>query len=113
MLKADSSTLKSDSELQARKMPPMIPSSVEWFWIRVTVLTISSMDTLGNALDSSRTTKLCSFGRPEMPSSDSARKVSGTNERSAKYAIIAARCVPRSAKNFENGPFTRTEYGVA
>jgi hypothetical protein len=28
--------------------------------------------------------------------------VSGTNERSAKYAIIAARCVPRSAKNFAN-----------
>src|SRR6266508_4244587 len=25
---------------------------------------------------------------------------SGTNESSAKYAIIAARCVPRSAKNF-------------
>ena len=68
MLKADSSTLKSDSELQARKMPPMIPSSVEWFWIRVTVLTISSMDTLGNAFDSSLTTKLCSLGRPEMPS---------------------------------------------
>jgi hypothetical protein len=28
--------------------------------------------------------------------------VSGTKDRSAKYAIIAARCVPRSAKNFAN-----------
>jgi hypothetical protein len=30
--------------------------------------------------------------------------VSGTKESSAKYAIIAARCVPRSAKNFPTGP---------
>ena len=31
------------------------------------------------------------------------RKSSGTNESSAKYAIIAARWVPRSAKNFAHG----------
>src|SRR5205085_2145183 len=34
------------------------------------------------------------------PNSESARKISGTKDNSAKYATIAARCVPRSAKNF-------------
>ena len=50
MLKADSGTLKSESELQARKTAPTIPSSVEWCWMRVTVLTISSIETLGKRL---------------------------------------------------------------
>ena len=49
---------------------------------------------------SSVTRKLDSSARSAKPSSASARKSSGTNESSAKYAIIAARCVPRSAKNF-------------
>jgi hypothetical protein len=37
--------------------------------------------------------------------------VSGTNDSSAKYAIIAARCVPRSAKNFPTRSRRRTRTG--
>jgi len=38
------------------------------------------------------------------PSTESARKISGTNEASAKKATIAARCVPRSPKKRSNVP---------
>jgi hypothetical protein len=38
MLNADSSTLKSESDVHRRKAPPMIPSAVAWSW---TVLTRS------------------------------------------------------------------------
>ena len=44
--------------------------------------------------------ELLASARGERPKSASARKTSGTKESSAKYATIAARCVPRSAKNF-------------
>ena len=37
--------------------------------------------------------------------------MSGTNDSSAKYAIIAARCVPRSAKNFANSARFLTRNG--
>src|SRR6266576_1814232 len=56
----------------------------------------------GKACWISVTRKLDSSARPAKPSAASARNVSGTNDNSAKYAIIAARCVPRSAKNFPN-----------
>ena len=65
----------------------------------MTDLENASTELVGNALFSSVTRKLDSSARPANPSRASARKSSGTNERSAKYAIIAARCVPRSAKN--------------
>src|SRR6266511_2645904 len=101
MLKADSRTLKSESEVQPRKRPPTIPSVAALLWIERTTLRMLSTELVGTALFSSVTRKLDSSARPAKPSSASARKRSGTNERSAKYAIIAARCVPRSAKNFE------------
>ena len=53
----------------------------------------------GNVFESCRTKNEPSSAWWTRPSSASDRKSSGTNERSAKYAIIAARCVPRSAKN--------------
>ena len=60
---------------------------------------IESSDVFGNVFESWRTKNDPSSAWWTRPSSASDRKSSGTNERSAKYAIIAARCVPRSAKN--------------
>ena len=48
------------------------------------------------------TRELDSSTRPKRPSNARARKTSGTIEASAKYATIAARCVPRTAKNVPN-----------
>src|SRR3954463_4483806 len=99
MLKADSSALKSDSDDQRSATAPMIPSvaalSCTWW----TSLMMLAIDVDGNARESSFTRKSDASARCTRPSSDSARNVSGTNERSAKYATIAARCGPRSAKN--------------
>ena len=100
MLNADSSALNSDSDDHSRPMPPMMPSvaafSCTW-WTSVRML---CSELPGNARFSSRTRKSDASARCARPSSDSARKMSGTKESSAKYATIAARCVPRSAKNF-------------
>ena len=100
MLKADSSALKSDSDVQSRNAPPTIPSDHALSWTVRTSRTMSSIGVSGSACLISTTRKLDSSARPTSPSSERARNVSGTNESSAKYAIIAARCVPRSAKNF-------------
>src|ERR687885_3137 len=111
MLKADSSTLKNESDVQIRNAPPMIPSAAA---LRRTELTRSTMrlsGTPGSACVICRTRKVDSSARPVRPSSDSARNVSGTNESSAKYATIAARCVPRSAKNFCTRVRFRTRTG--
>src|SRR5882762_7690042 len=99
MLKADSSTLKRESDVQPMKRPPMIPSAVACVCTERTTFKMPSIELVGNALISSVTRKLDSSARPAKPRSASARNRSGTNERSAKYAIIAARWVPRSAKN--------------
>src|SRR5712691_1012217 len=117
MLNADSSTLKSDSAVQSRNAPPTMPSVAALSCTSRTSVTMSPTGASGNACLSSVTRKLDSSARPARPSSASARNVSGTKERSAKYAIIAARCVPRSAKNFANRArflsFNKTEYRAA
>src|SRR5262245_40061568 len=100
MLNADSSTLNSESEVQPTKTAPITPSVAALSCTERTTLTMPSTELCGKALFSSWTRKLDSSARPAKPRPASARKSSGTNERSAKYAIIAARCVPRSAKNF-------------
>src|SRR5581483_10105316 len=107
MLNADSSTLKSESDDQSRKKPPTTPSAVALSWIVWTTRRIVVIEESGNAFFSSVTKKPDSSARPASPTSASERKSSGTNESSAKYAIIAARCVPRSTKNFENAFLTR------
>src|ERR1700756_2754729 len=99
MLSADSSALKNESDVQASPTPPMIPSAAALSCTRRTSLMMLSSDVPGKACFSSRMKKLDASARWARPKSESARKTSGTNERSAKYATIAARCVPRSAKN--------------
>src|SRR4026208_642480 len=101
MLNADSSTLKSESEVQPTNRAPITPSVAALSCTERTTLRMPSTELDGNALFSSVTRKLDSSARPAKPSRARARKRSGTKESSAKYAIIAARCVPRSAKNFE------------
>jgi hypothetical protein len=44
MLKADSSTLKSESDVQRRKEPPITPSAVAFSRISCTTLTMLSID---------------------------------------------------------------------
>src|SRR5690242_2234042 len=56
-------------------------------------------DVPGNACLSSLMKKDEASARSARPNSESVMKTSGTNDRSAKYATIAARWVPRSAKN--------------
>src|SRR3954452_10271930 len=107
MLNADSSALKRESDDQARKTAPMIPSVAALSWIPWTTRRIVSSELVGKARSSSRTKKSDASARREKPRSASERKTSGTNDRSAKYAIIAARCVPRSRKNLANGFRTR------
>src|SRR4029077_9086933 len=99
MLSADSSALKNESDVQARPMPPMIPSAAALSCTRRTSLMMLSSEVPGKACFSSRMKKSDASARCARPKSDSVRKTSGTNERSAKYATIAARWVPRSAKN--------------
>src|SRR6266567_201455 len=113
MLKALSRTEKNESDDQSRNAPPTIPSAVAFAWIARTARRIVSTEVLGNVFDSSRTKNELSLAWWTRPSSASARKSSGTNERSAKYAIIAARCVPRSAKNLDSTTLTRREYARA
>ena len=55
MLNADSSTLKSESELQNRKIAPTIPSVAAFRWIARTTPTMSSIDCDGNSACSSVT----------------------------------------------------------
>src|SRR5437870_12191813 len=111
MFRADSSTLKSDSDVQRSAAPPTIPRVVALSWTARTSVTIRPTSVPGNACLISRTRKLDSSARPVRPRSESARNVSGTNESSAKYAIIAARWVPRSAKNFCTSTRLRTRTG--
>src|SRR5262245_54575021 len=99
MLNALSSTLKSESDDQSRNTTPTIPSAVAFRWIARTARRIESSDVSGNVFESSRTKNEPSSAWWTSPSSASASRSSGTNDSSAKYAIIAARCVPRSAKN--------------
>src|SRR5215475_6335444 len=99
MLKADSSALKKESEDHARPIAPMIPSAAALSCTRWTSLMMLSSDVPGKACFSSRMKKSDASARCARPKSDSVRKTSGTNESSAKYATIAARWVPRSAKN--------------
>src|SRR5689334_21941306 len=99
MLSADSRALKNESDDQSRPIPPMIPSAAALSCTRRTSLMMLLSDVPGKACFSSLMKKSDASARCARPKRDSARKISGTNERSAKYATIAARCVPRSAKN--------------
>src|SRR5919204_1365132 len=111
MLNADSRTLKNDSAVQRRTTPPMLAIAAASFRTVLTRSTTRMIGTPGSDRRISRTRKLDSSARPVSPSSASARNVSGTKESNAKYAIIAARCVPRSAKNFANSVRLRTLTG--
>ena len=55
MLKADSSTLKSESDVQSRKAPPIRPSVVAFSVIAPTTLTMSEIDCEGKRFCSSWT----------------------------------------------------------
>src|SRR5213594_3530857 len=108
MLNADSSALKSESDDQRSTTPPTIPSVAE---LSCTLWTSERMlltELPGNARLNSLTRKSDASARCATPSSASAMKVRGTNERSAKYATIAARWGPRSAKNFATRTRLRT-----
>ncbi len=83
-LKADSSTLNSESDPHRTNTAPTIPSAVALSWICSTTRTMLSTDVSGNVLFSSVTRKLDSSARPKRPSMASARNSSGTNESSAK-----------------------------
>src|SRR3954451_15019020 len=110
MLKALSSTLKNDSDDQSRNAPPTIPSAVAFSWIPRTARRIESSDVFGNVFESWRTKNDPSSAWCTRPRSASERKSNGTKERSAKYAIIAARWVPRSAKNLLRTRLTGRQY---
>src|SRR6478735_1342325 len=110
MLNALSSTLKNESDDQSRNAPPTMPSVVAFLWIPRTARRIESIEVLGNVFESSRTKNEPSSAWWTSPSSASERKSRGTNERSAKYAFIAARCVPRSAKNLLMTRLTLRQY---
>src|SRR5947207_14987197 len=99
MLKALSSTEKSERDDQARNATPRMPRAVACSRIARTARSSESSDVLGKARCSSRMKNEPEFAWPAVLRTASERKSSGTNESSAKYAIIAARCVPRSAKN--------------
>src|SRR3954466_573458 len=108
MLNALSSTEKNESDDQSRNAPPTAPSAAAFDWIARTACRIESSDVDGNVFSSWRTKNEPSSAWCTRPSRASESSSSGTNERSAKYAIIAARCVPRSAKYFRRtGPTTR------
>ena len=68
-LKADSSTLNSESDPHKTNTPPTIPSAVALSWICSTTRTMLSTDVSGNVLFSSVTRKLDSSARPKRPSS--------------------------------------------
>src|SRR4051794_2311642 len=110
MLKALSSTLKNDSDDQSRNAPPTIPSAVAFSWIPRTARRIESSDVFGNVFESWRTKNEPSSAWCTRPRRASERKSNGTKERSAKYAIIAARWVPRSAKNLLRTRLTGRQY---
>src|SRR5581483_10890818 len=110
MLNALSSTLKNESDDQSRNAPPTMPSAAAFAWIARTARRIESSDVLGNVRESSRTKNEPSSAWCTRPRSASDKRSSGTNERSAKYAIIAARCVPRSAKNLRITRPTARQY---
>src|SRR5919201_299450 len=111
MLKADSRTLKNESDVQSSAAPPMMPRVAAFRRTEFTRVTILTIGTPGSACRIWRTRNVDSSARPVRPRSDNARNVSGTNESSAKYATIAARCVPRSAKNFCTRVRFRTRTG--
>jgi hypothetical protein len=100
MLNADSSTLNSDNDVHRTVAAPIIPIAVALRWIERTARRMLSSEAPGRIRFSSVTKKLPSSAWPARPSSARASSSNGTNESSAKYAIIAERCVPRSAKNF-------------
>src|SRR6476469_4561557 len=110
MLNALSSTLKTESDDQSRNAPPTMPSAVAFDWIPRTARRIESSDVLGNVFESWRTKNDPSSALCSSATGASERKSSGTNERSAKYAIIAARWVPRSAKNLLTTRLTGRQY---
>jgi len=84
MLSADSSTLKSESEVQSNATPPTIPSVAALSWTAWTRLTIWSIGVPGSVFLISLTRNDDSSARPVRPRSARERKVSGTKERSAK-----------------------------
>src|SRR5581483_1441572 len=110
MLNALSSTEKNESDDQSRNAPPTMPSVPAFAWIAWIALRIDVTDVLGNVFSNSWTKNECRLAWCTSPSSASDRNSSGTNERSAKYAIIAARWVPRSRKNFDRTARTGRQY---
>src|SRR5436305_4046771 len=110
MLNALSSTEKKESDDQSRNAPPTAPRAAAFDWMARTACRIESRDVEGNVFSSWRTKNEPSSAWWTSPSSASESSSSGTNERSAKYAIIAARCVPRSAKYLRRTGPTKRQY---
>jgi hypothetical protein len=83
MLNALSRAPKRPSDDQSSSARPMRPIAVERSWISFTARTIVETSLSGNIRDSSRTRYVDSSARPNRPSSETVRNVSGTNARSA------------------------------
>ena len=84
MLNADSSAEKSDSELQSSATAPTTDSAVAFRCTASTTLTIDSTDRSGKTSSRYDTSALDESAWSRKPSTDSARKMSGTNDASAK-----------------------------
>ena len=84
MLNADSSTLKSESDVQSSAAPPTIPSAVALSCTVWTRLMIWSIGVPGSVFLISLTRKDDSSARPVSPSRERDRNVSGTKDNSAK-----------------------------
>src|SRR4029078_2800575 len=104
MLNADSSAEKSETELQSSATAPTTDSAVAFCCTASTTFTIDSTEGSGNTSPRYEKSALDESAWSRNPSTESARKISGTNEASAKNATMAARCVPRSAKKRSKVP---------
>src|SRR5574338_1414190 len=102
MLNADSSAESSEIELQRRAIPPTIDNVAAFRCTSATTFTIDSTDCPGKTSSRYDTRELEASAWSRRPSRESAREISGTNDARAKYATIAARWVPRSAKKRSN-----------
>jgi hypothetical protein len=84
MLNADSSAENSDTELQSSATAPTTDSAVAFCCTASTTFTIDSTDWSGNTSSRYETRALDESAWLRKPSIERARKMSGTNDASAK-----------------------------
>ena len=84
MLNADSSAEKSETELQSSATAPTTDSAVAFCCTASTTFTIDSTERSGKTSSRYETSALDESAWSRKPSTESARKISGTNEASAK-----------------------------